>query len=169
MTRARNVENISMRSRWLPRVVTLELPLPPVGLSTNRKAGRHYLSYQKLKHAYQEAIYSAASLQLGERIDPLKRCVVTLWFFFCSDTERRMDWDNCVGAAKHLIDVLTTRRKGQPLDALRLGLLVDDNPTRLACAGVYPIKCSPRCRCGGRVVARFVETPSWPLPPEEKP
>lgn len=81
----------------------IELPLPDMRLSPNRKNGTHWRTTQKHKKAAKQLGYDAALLAAqGEKLQTDIDYKVSINFYI--PTKRRVDTDNLLSAQKGVID-----------------------------------------------------------------
>lgn len=83
--------------------VRIYLPWPDSSLMPNRRAGKHWASYQNAKTKARNDGWAAAKLALGRSTFTCPERVKVRWTFAAPD-KRRRDLDGLYGACKHYQD-----------------------------------------------------------------
>jgi len=97
------------------REISFQIPEATPSLNVLRKL--HYQAYKRLR----DRIAWMVKVHVGNNLVPIKRCKIEIIRF----GSRSLDWDNCYGGIKPLMDCLVIPTKSNPSG---LGVILDDNP-----------------------------------------
>ncbi len=118
--------------------------IPKATPSNNEIKGMHHQKYKRLRNEF--AWLVKAETDWAPEY-PIEQCEITITRY----ASRLLDWDNCYGGIKPLMDCLVSATKANPSG---LGLILDDNPNVVINLKMQQEKCK-RTEC--RTVIKISE------------
>lgn len=106
------------------------LEIPEATPSNNKIKGMHYHDYKRARHKWSWLVVEAVPIKRPA----IQKCDIKI----TRHGSRMLDWDNCYGGIKPLMDSLVIASKTNPCGR---GVIEDDNPNIVLSLVMDQVKC----------------------------